>query len=73
MLFRSLSALDAGEYGECERCGEEIGAARLKALPTATLCIECAKEMERKNKTRAPGDTEVIQPAVQLDVQEEEA
>ena len=69
----ALDRLDAGEYGECERCGEEIGAARLKALPTATLCIECAKEMETKNKTRAPGDTEVIQPGVQLDVQEEEA
>jgi DnaK suppressor protein len=68
----ALDRLDAGEYGECERCGEQIGAARLKALPTATLCIECAKEMERKNKTRAPGDTEVIQPGVQLDVQEEE-
>src|SRR2546428_1535579 len=69
----ALDRLDAGEYGECERCGEEIGAARLKALPTATLCIECAKEMVRKNNTRAPVDTEVIQPAVQLDVQEEEA
>ena len=69
----ALDRLDAGEYGECERCGEEIGAARLKALPTATLCIECAKEMETKNKTRTPGDTEVIQPGLQLDVQEEEA
>jgi len=25
----------------CIACGEEIGAARKKAVPSATLCIEC--------------------------------
>ena len=25
----------------CIDCGEEIGAARKKAVPSATLCIEC--------------------------------
>src|SRR5438876_1056441 len=37
----ALDRLDTGEYGECQECGEEIGAARLKVLPTATLCIDC--------------------------------
>jgi DnaK suppressor protein len=28
-------------FGRCERCGQEIGLARLEALPHATLCISC--------------------------------
>ena len=44
-----LAALDAagerlaaGTYGVCERCGREIAAERLDALPAATVCILCA-------------------------------
>lgn len=33
----------------CIDCGEEIGAARLAALPSATLCIDCANYADRKN------------------------
>jgi RNA polymerase-binding protein DksA len=43
---QALARLDAGEYGECTSCGEPIAAARLKALPYATLCIQCAEEAE---------------------------
>jgi DnaK suppressor protein len=39
---RALARLDAGGYGTCERCGGQIGAERLAALPTATACIACA-------------------------------
>lgn len=28
-------------YGECDMCEHPIGKARLKALPQATLCIQC--------------------------------
>ena len=38
----ALERLDAGTYGECEKCGEPISAARLAALPAAPLCINCA-------------------------------
>jgi len=38
----ALAKLDAGTYGTCERCGGEIGEARLEAMPTARLCISCA-------------------------------
>lgn len=27
--------------GTCEDCGEQIGAARLAAMPSASRCIEC--------------------------------
>lgn len=39
---QALLRLERGEYGICASCGGKIGLARLKALPTATLCIGCA-------------------------------
>ncbi len=39
--------MDAGTYGECERCGRPIDKARLKALPYSVLCIDCKKAEER--------------------------
>jgi len=39
----ALARLDAGEYGNCKSCGNPIGAARLEAVPFATLCIDCAE------------------------------
>jgi DnaK suppressor protein len=46
----ALERLATGSYGICHSCEEEIGSARLKALPTATLCIDCAKDREKKNR-----------------------
>ena len=40
----ALAKFDAGEYGECERCGGAIGADRLEAMPAARLCITCASQ-----------------------------
>ncbi len=37
----ALARMEAGTYGTCSNCGKPIGAARLNALPSATLCIEC--------------------------------
>jgi DnaK suppressor protein len=34
--------LDDGTYGQCDSCGEPIGADRLAARPTALTCIRCA-------------------------------
>ncbi len=39
-----------GDYGRCERCGREIGAERLEALPSATRCIVCQAEWEQANR-----------------------
>ena len=38
----AIGRLNAGHYGQCERCGQPIPAARLTARPTATTCIRCA-------------------------------
>jgi DnaK suppressor protein len=45
-IQEALQRLDAGEYGICEECGEEIGIERLKARPVTTLCIECKSSQE---------------------------
>lgn len=42
----ALARLERGEYGQCERCGQEIDFARLKAIPHATLCIRCQQIVE---------------------------
>ena len=37
----ALARLDAGLYGRCIDCGDDIAAARLRALPFAVRCLEC--------------------------------
>lgn len=39
----ALDRIRRGEFGECLSCGGEIEEKRLKAMPTATQCIECAR------------------------------
>lgn len=43
-----LERMDAGEYGICERCGAAINDERMRAIPTATLCIKCKSEEESR-------------------------
>ncbi len=45
----ALARLKEGTYGICENCGRAIHPARLKAIPSAKLCIECKSREERAN------------------------
>src|SRR5262245_56739917 len=45
-MDRALARIKAGNYGECETCGNKIPLARLNALPYATSCIECQRAAE---------------------------
>ena len=45
-LKAALLRLERDDFGECLECGEPIAKARLKADPAATLCLECASELE---------------------------
>jgi DnaK suppressor protein len=38
---QALGKLASGTYGECARCGEPIGYARLKVRPESPSCIRC--------------------------------
>ncbi len=38
----ALARIEAGEYGFCARCGEEISAERLDLVPYTPFCKDCA-------------------------------
>jgi DnaK suppressor protein len=40
----ALAKLEAGTYGHCEQCGDDIVEARLEAMPAARLCMVCASK-----------------------------
>ena len=43
----AIRRIEAGTYGFCERCGELINPERLQALPSATMCMGCARAAPR--------------------------
>ncbi len=47
-IFAAESRIEAGTYGECVDCGENIRYARLVAYPTAKRCIRCQESHEAK-------------------------
>ena len=42
----ALARLQAGDYGLCHECEEEIPEKRLRALPFATRCLTCQESAE---------------------------
>ena len=42
LLQQALGRIEKGTYGICHNCDEEISFARLKAVPFAILCHNCA-------------------------------
>ena len=47
----ALGRIEAGTYGVCEICEEEISAKRLEARPVTTMCIRCKEEQEKQEKS----------------------
>lgn len=39
---RALERLEAGDYGRCAVCGQQIPAERLEVRPAAETCVGCA-------------------------------
>ena len=55
-LFYIEEALDrvrAGTCGQCKNCGKLIPKARLEAVPTAKMCIDCKAKQEQAIETEA--------------------
>lgn len=46
----ALKQIDEGTYGICQQCNKPITMSRLKAVPYASLCIQCQRVKEQKNK-----------------------
>jgi DnaK suppressor protein len=66
----ALDRVAGGTYGICQSCGDEIKPARLKALPTAILCIDCANDKEKK--TRTAGNSPILYSRIDFDFVEGE-
>lgn len=49
-IREALARIEAGEYGICEECGEDISIARLQARPSATLCVHCQSVREEEGR-----------------------
>lgn len=64
-VIAALRRLDAGTYGVCENCGQNIKAARLEVIPYTRYCTACAEELESGaavnfNAGRPQSETETI-------------
>ena len=46
----ALRRLDDGSFGICQQCNQAIAMSRLKAVPYASLCINCQRAKEHKTK-----------------------
>ena len=49
-IDEALKRLDDGSFGLCQQCNQPIAMSRLKAVPYASLCIECQRAKEQKTK-----------------------
>ena len=45
-IDRAMEKIEAGNYGICDRCGNEISKARLEVIPYAAFCVECQDIVE---------------------------
>ena len=46
-LNAAIARLEAGNFGQCLNCGQEIELKRLRALPWARYCVTCQELIER--------------------------
>ena len=49
-ILDALERLEAGTFGICESCGGRIPPARLRARPVTTLCIDCKRDAEGRER-----------------------
>ena len=43
----ALKRINENRYGYCLQCGRKIPEGRLRAMPSAVLCISCKEEQEK--------------------------
>ena len=46
-IDEALERIEDGTFGKCESCSKAIPRERLKAIPHASLCIECQRQEEQ--------------------------
>lgn len=53
-IDEALRAIEKGDYGFCQNCGEKIPIARLRVMPDAKYCVACQEELDRDGAGRSP-------------------
>ena len=56
-IDEALKRIEEGTYGDCLLCGKKITPQRLKAVPSASFCISCQEEEEKKGKEKENSNT----------------
>lgn len=46
-VVNAIKRINDGKYGYCLQCGKKIPEGRLRAIPSAVLCIDCQSENEK--------------------------
>lgn len=59
----ALRRIEDGTFGLCEECDEDIEIKRLEARPTATLCVACKEDQERREILTASRVNHGFRPA----------
>jgi len=74
-INEALEKLKDATYGDCEECGERIGAGRLKVMPLARYCVSCQAKLEKEMtlQKRAEEDLTYRGLAYSSGTEEEEA
>lgn len=82
-INHALEKILENTYGKCESCSNPINRARLEAIPTALLCMECKQQeevegmggqirrQERVQRITLPGEDEGDQADLVIGVDEE--
>lgn len=43
-IDEAIERMDAGSYGVCSNCGQQIQPARLEVRPLSVTCVDCASQ-----------------------------
>lgn len=46
-IRETIKKIEEGTYGQCEKCSVKISSVRLKVVPAAKFCIDCARKSVR--------------------------
>jgi RNA polymerase-binding transcription factor DksA len=67
-IHAALERIAAGDWGRCQRCGQQISSARLGASPQVITCLRCAGlEEEQRRRAVAPRQSQSFPPSRRRD------
>ncbi len=53
LVDQAIERLRAGDFGSCDKCGDDIAPARLRAVPYAKYCLNCQERADQAAKATA--------------------